>query len=397
MVLDWDRFYQVCGFTTRFPALPVHAAAVRGVVSCREPGGLLPSSAPPSLLSVPEDAVPETSTTAPSPSAPWPRLVADIGGTNVRFALIAHPGAAPSALRSLHCADFVGPGEALQAWLAETGAALPAVAAFGIATPISGDEVAMTNHPWRFSVGALRAALGLQRLRVVNDFTALALGLPGLAEEACERIGGGEAQPGAAIGLIGAGTGLGISGLIPAPGGPVPLQGEGGHVSLPASTPREAQVVAWLAARHGHVSAERVLSGPGLLALYTALCALDGVPAETLSAEAVSARGRDGTCPHCVEALSMFCALLGTVAGDLALTLGARGGIYIGGGIVPQLGEFFARSPFRARFEAKGRFQPYLARIPTWVIRSPHVALIGASAALDAQIEVGYTACDPAR
>ena len=92
MVLDWDRFYQVCGFTTRFPALPVHAAAVRGLVSCREPGGLVPSSAPPSLLSVPEDAVPETSTTAPSPSAPWPRLVADIGGTNVRFALIAHPG-----------------------------------------------------------------------------------------------------------------------------------------------------------------------------------------------------------------------------------------------------------------------------------------------------------------
>ena len=346
---------------------------------------------------MPEDAVPDTPMPAPSPSAPWPRLVADIGGTNVRFALIARPGAAPSALLSLRCADFAGPGEALQAWLAETGAALPGVAAFGIATPISGDEVAMTNHPWRFSVCALRAALGLQRLRVVNDFTALALGLPGLAEEACERIGGGEAQPGAAIGLLGAGTGLGISGLIPAPGGPVPLQGEGGHVSLPASTPREAQVVAWLAARHGHVSAERVLSGPGLLALYAALCALDGVPAETTAAEAVSARGRDGSCPYCVDALSMFCALLGTVAGDLALTLGARGGIYIGGGIVPQLGEFFARSPFRARFEAKGRFQPYLARIPTWVIRSPHVALIGASAALDAHIAVGYTACEPDR
>ena len=338
-----------------------------------------------------------TAFSVPESAAPWPRLVADIGGTNVRFALIAHPGAAPSALRSLRCADFAGPGEALQAWLADAGASLPTVAAFGIATPITGDEVAMTNHPWRFSVSALRAALGLQRLRVVNDFTALALGLPGLAIDACERIGGGEAQPGAAIGLLGAGTGLGISGLIPAPGGPVPLQGEGGHVSLPASTPREAQVVAWLAVRHGHVSAERVLFGPGLLSLYAALCDLDRVPAETLTAETVSARGRDGTCPHCVEALSMFCALLGTVAGDLALTLGARGGIYIGGGIVPQLGEFFARSPFRARFEAKGRFQPYLARIPTWVIRSPHVALIGASAALDAQIEVGYTAFDPAR
>ena len=328
--------------------------------------------------------------------APWPRLVADIGGTNVRFALIAHPGAAPSALRSLRCADFAGPGEALRAWLADTGASLPTVAAFGIATPITGDEVAMTNHPWRFSVATLRAAFGLQRLLVVNDFTALALGLPGLAIDACERVGGGEAQPGAAVGLLGAGTGLGISGLVPAPGGAVPLQGEGGHVSLPASTPREAQVVAWLAARHGHVSAERVLSGPGLLALYAALCDLDGVAAAALTAEAVSARGRDRTCPHCAEALSMFCALLGTVAGDLALTLGARGGIYIGGGIVPQLGAFFAQSPFRARFEAKGRFQPYMARIPTWVIRSPHVALSGASAALDAKIEVGYTARDPA-
>ena len=325
------------------------------------------------------------------------RLVADIGGTNARFALIEAPGAAPSHIRVLACADFTGPEAAVHAYLAAEGVSTPCAAAFGIANPVTGDRVAMTNHHWAFSVDALRTTLGLDRLLLVNDFTALALSLPHLATVELEQVGDGEARPGQAIALLGAGTGLGISGLVPAGDTLVPLQGEGGHVSLPASTPREAQVVAWLAARHGHVSAERVLSGPGLLALYTALCALNGVPAETLSAEAVSARGRDGTCPHCVEALSMFCALLGTVAGDLALTLGARGGIYIGGGIVPQLGEFFARSPFRARFEAKGRFQPYLARIPTWVIRSPHVALIGASAALDAQIEVGYTAFDPVR
>lgn len=329
--------------------------------------------------------------------APYPRLVADIGGTHVRFALIDRPGAEMRALRTLRCADFAGPLGALQAWLADTGATLPAVAAFGIATPVAGDEVVMTNHPWRFSVEALRSALGLQRLMVVNDFSALALALPGLAQVAgaCERIGGGEAQPDAAIGLLGAGTGLGVSGLIPAAGGRVPLQGEGGHVSLPASTPREAQMVARLAARYGHVSAERVLSGPGLVALYEALCELDGVPAEPLSAEAVSARGLGGSCRHCVEALSMFCALLGTVAGDLALTLGARGGIYIGGGIVPRLGTFFAASAFRARFEAKGRYQPYLARIATWVIRAPQAALSGACAALDACIPLGHTACAP--
>lgn len=326
-------------------------------------------------------------------SAAYPRLIADIGGTNARFALIERPGGELLALRSLPCAGFDGPAEAVRAWLADTGAALPAVAAFGIATPVGGDTVAMTNQHWRFSVEALRATLGLQCLRVINDFTALALALPGLSEDVLERVGGGEARPGAPIGLLGPGTGLGISGLVPAPGGPVPLQGEGGHVSLPACTAREAQVVAWLAMRHGHVSAERVLSGPGLVALHDALRALDGAPAVPLSAEEVGARGQAAACRYCMDALSMFCALLGTVAGDLALTLGARGGIYIGGGVVPRLGEFFAHSAFRVRFEAKGRFQPYLAQIPTWVIRSPHAGLLGASAALDVGFEIGYTAC----
>ena len=136
-----------------------------------------------------------------------------------------------------------------------------------------------------------------------------------------------------------------------------------------------------------------VRSGPGLVALHDALRALDGAPAVPVSAEEVSTRAQAAACPYCMEALSMFCALLGTVAGDLALTLGARGGIYIGGGVVPRLGEFFAHSAFRTRFEAKGRFQPYLAQIPTWVIRSPHAALLGASAALDVGFEIGYTAC----
>lgn len=329
----------------------------------------------------------------PPSSTAYPRLIADIGGTNARFALIERPGGEPLALRSLSCAAFDGPAEAVRAWLAETGAALPAVAAFGIAAPASGDAVAMTNGRWRFSVEVLRATLGLRCLRVINDFTALAMALPGLAGDALERIGGGEARPGAPLGLLGPGTGLGISGLIPAPGGPVPLQGEGGHVSLPARTTRETQVVAWLAMRHGHVSAERVLSGPGLVALHDALRALDGAPVVPVSAEEVSTRAQAAACPYCMEALSMFCALLGTVAGDLALTLGARGGIYIGGGVVPRLGEFFAHSAFRPRFEAKGRFQPYLAQIPTSVIRSPHAALLGASAALDVGFEIGYTAC----
>ena len=325
-------------------------------------------------------------------SAPYPRLVADIGGTNARFAIIEAPGAAPTQLRSLRCAEHNGPEAALRAWLEDVGAQLPDLAAFGIATPIDGDAVAMTNHPWRFSVGELRAALGLGRLTVVNDFTALALSLPVLGDGDLLRVGGGEARPGAACALIGAGTGLGVSGLLPAPGGWVPLQGEGGHVTLPACSAREAAVLARLAARHGHVSAERVLSGPGLVSLHEALCGLDGAPYVERTPAQISALALTGDCRHCAEALDMFCALLGTVAGDLALTLGARGGLYIGGGIVPRLGDLFLRSAFRERFVAKGRFRPWLEQVPTWVILAPHAALTGASAALDSAIEVGFTA-----
>ncbi len=327
----------------------------------------------------------------PTP-APYPRLVADIGGTNARFALIESPGAAPTQLRSLRCAEHAGPEAALRAWLEYTGARLPDFAAFGIATPIDGDAVVMTNHSWHFSIGALRSALGLRRLTVVNDFTALALALPRLGDGDLLRVGGGEAGTGATRALIGAGTGLGVSGLLAVPGGWVALQGEGGHVTLPACNAREAAVVAWLAARHGHVSAERVLSGPGLVVLHDALRALEGAPFVARTPATISDHALAGDCGHCIEALELFCALLGTVAGDLALTLGARGGLYIGGGIVPRLGDFFLRSAFRERFVAKGRFRPWLERIPTWVILAPHAALVGASAALDSTIEVGFTA-----
>ena len=245
------------------------------------------------------------------------------------------------------------------------------------------------------AIGTLRAALGLRRLTVVNDFTALALALPALGDDDLVRVGGGEARAAAARALIGAGTGLGVSGLLPVPGGWVPLQGEGGHVSLPASTPREANLIALLAERYGHVSAERVLSGPGLVALHDALRRLDGLPARELDSATISARGLAGQCPVCTETLHLFCALLGTVAGDLALTLGARGGVFVGGGIVPRLGEFFARSAFRERFLAKGRFRSYLETIPTRVIRAPYAALTGAAHALDTPFAVGFDSRAP--
>lgn len=313
----------------------------------------------------------------------YPRLVGDIGGTNARFATLPRPGAGLEQILTLPCADFPGPAEAITHYLARTGQARPRWCAFGIANPVDGDAVRMTNHHWAFSIRTLQDSLGLQRLLVLNDFTALALALPALGGADLVQVGGGSPTPRRAIGLLGAGTGLGISGLVPCGEDYVPIEGEGGHVTLAAANAHEAELIAWLATRFPHVSAERVLSGPGLVALHEAHAAVAGQPAEALTAADISARGLSGEDPLCAATLDSFCAMLGTVAADLALTLGARGGIYIGGGIVPRFGDYFARSPFRARFEHKGRFSDYLEHIPTYLIRAPYPALLGAARALE--------------
>ncbi len=316
-----------------------------------------------------------------------PRLLADIGGTNARFAWQAAAGAPLQDLVTLACADHASLEAAVRHYLAGLTHGAPQACAIAIANPVVGDQVRMTNHHWSFSIAGLRQALGLARLEVLNDFTALALALPHLRADELRAVGGGAAQPGAAIGLVGPGTGLGVSGLLPdGQGGWIPLHGEGGHVSLAPVGRREQAVVDWLHQRHGHASAERAVSGMGLVDIHRALCAADGAPPPlgTLTAADVTAAALSGSDARCVEAMSMMCAFLGSVAGNLALTLGAQGGVYIGGGIVPRLGDAFARSPFRERFEAKGRFRSYLAGIPVWVIATPQSpALLGAAQALD--------------
>ncbi|MCW5654201.1 glucokinase [Hydrogenophaga sp.] len=325
----------------------------------------------------------------PSPSLPSQgrgRLLADIGGTHVRFAWQDASGAPIEHVSVLRVAEQASLQDALRTYLAGLHGRRPSEAAFAMANPVTGDEVRMTNHHWAFSQAALKAEFGLQSLRVLNDFTALALALPHLAPDELRQVGGGSARVDAAIGLVGPGTGLGVSGLLPdGRGGWVPLQGEGGHVTLPAATRRERLVMDALVRRHGHASAERVASGMGLLDTFELLCEADGADTAGLdSAAAVSGAAMAGRHPQAVEALDMFCAVLGAVAGNLALTLGAQGGIYIGGGIVPRLGDWLDRSPFRSRFEAKGRFETYLASIPVWVITaSQSPALLGAARALD--------------
>ena len=314
------------------------------------------------------------------------RLLGDIGGTNARFGWQEADGAPLRDIATLPTADHATLADAIAAYLKGIGRPAPAWCAIGIANPITGDHVQMTNCHWAFSIAAMQNALGFERLVVINDFTALALALPDLKPTELRQLGGGAAVPGAPLALIGPGTGLGVSGLIPGelPGRWRPLQGEGGHVTLAASSVREAAVLQVLRDEFGHASAERAVSGQGLEALYAALCTLDavtGVP--RLPAAAVSERALAGSDAQCVEALDLFCAFLGNVAGNLALTLGAVGGVYIGCGIVPRLGDAFARSRFRACFEDKGRFRGYLEAIPAYVIHAEvSPALLGAARAL---------------
>jgi len=314
-----------------------------------------------------------------------PRLIADIGGTYARFALETAPGEF-GHISSLRCADHADFHAAVSAYLGSLPAVQIAHAAIAIANPVEGDQVRMTNYHWEFSIEDMRQRLGLDTLVVVNDFTALAMALPRLRGSELRQVGGGEARANSVIGILGSGSGLGVSGLIPAGDGWIALGTEGGHTSF---SPRDEREIALL--RHAwkefeHVSFERLLSGPGLELMYRAMADYLKAPTLELHAPDITQRALEASDPVCVQTLELFCALLGTAAANLAVTLGALGGIYIGGGIVPRLGEYFDRSQFRARFEQKGRFSSYVAAIPTFVITAEHATFKGASAILEAQL-----------
>jgi glucokinase len=310
-----------------------------------------------------------------------PRLLADIGGTNARFALEIAPGRI-GAMQNLACASYPRFEDAARAYLAGPGAGARH-AVIAIANPVDGDAIRMTNHDWAFSTEAARRELGLETLLIVNDFTALAMALPLLGKQQLVQIGGGEAKADGAIGLVGAGTGLGVSGLVPAGERWIALHSEGGHVAFSPSDEREVAVLQYCWRRFDHVSAERMVSGPGIALIREALAYSRGMHIDvSLSTSAIVEHALDGSDALCRETLDCFSAMLGTVAANLAVTLGATGGIYIGGGVVPRLGDYFAHSPFRARFEKKGRFSGFAAQIPTLLITAPWPALPGAAAIL---------------
>nr|AGU11986.1 Glucokinase [uncultured organism] len=326
------------------------------------------------------------------------RLLADIGGTNARFALERGPGRI-EGVATLPCAAYPRFADAVLAYLAgrirDDGVQVRH-AVIAIANPVDGDLVKMTNHCWEFSIAQARTELQLDTLLVVNDFAALAMSVPSLDASDLVKVGGGARVADGVIGLVGAGTGLGVAGLIPAGGRWTVLQSEGGHVAFSPSDRREQAILDFCWQRWQHVSAERLVSGPGLSLIHEALAAHKNLREPVRDAADIVERALDGGDALCAEVLDTFCGMLGTVAANVAVTLCARGGIYIGGGVVPRLGEWFARSPFRARFENKGRFSSYTARIPCFVIHAPCPALAGAAAMLAQHLQDAVTGAEHA-
>lgn len=308
-------------------------------------------------------------------------LVGDVGGTNARFAVARWIDGGPMLE---HHESF--PAERYPTFLEGVGAFIdgcavkPSGGVIAVAGPVTDGAIDLTNSPWRVSETELQT-LGLDPIRLINDFEAQAWGAPIVPAAALERLGGPEAgDPHAALAVLGPGTGFGVSGLArDVDGRQVALPSEGGHACFAPNDAVEDEVLRILRRRYERVSIERLICGPGLLNLHRALAEIDGRESHIDDPAEITRRAMAEPNSVCGATLARFCAILGSVAGDIALTFGARGGVYVAGGIAPRILPFLKASPFRERFERKGRFQPYLAEVPTWVITHEHAALLGAA------------------
>ncbi|WP_300271228.1 glucokinase [Halomonas sp.] len=312
-----------------------------------------------------------------------PALIGDIGGTNARFALVTPGAFAPHDILTLPCADYPGLVEAVRDYLARVGAVgerAPREACLAFACPVHDDRIKMTNNHWVFSRAAVQAELRLELFKTINDFTAQALGVPHLGEDELVEVQPGTPAPHAARLVIGPGTGLGVATLFPGRHAWIPLPGEGGHVTFAPTDEREQNLLRHFRNRYGRVSVERVLCGQGLLDLYLAHCSLKGAnPAYASPAEVTAAADAD---PVARDTLLRFLKILGDVCGDAALTLGARGGVTLCGGILPRLLDWLPKSRFREAFADKGRMRAYNAALPIQVVTAPWPGLLGAAEAL---------------
>jgi glucokinase len=306
-------------------------------------------------------------------------LLADIGGTYARFAMLS--GDKLASVMTLSVNDHRQISDAIRHFLAKQGGASSIdEAILALAGPIGSGRCALTNSAWVVDGEALKHEFGFRTLRLVNDHEAAAWSLPHLAPSDTLLIGPDKGAPDAPMALLGPGTGLGMACYVQSPGGKSVVASEGGHMTLAATSDYESDVIAILRRQFAHVSAERVLSGPGLLNLYRAIATLDGVEVLPRAPAEVTRAALDGTCATCRKTLDTFVSFLGSVAGDVALLFGARGGVFVGGGIIPHIAHRLPAMDFRQRFEAKGKFQAYLSEIPLRIVLRRDAAFLGLTA-----------------
>jgi len=313
------------------------------------------------------------------------KLVADIGGTNIRLAITDNNNI--NNIITYQCANFPSLNEVIQHYLAEkqlTGASIDACLA--IACPVDTDLISMTNLPWTFSQKSLKQELKLNSLTLINDYTAIAMAIPLLNDKQKVKIGRGDVVEKQPISVCGPGTGLGVANLVNIDNRWYCLGGEGGHVDFAPVDDIDIKIIQHLKTIKNRVSYEQLLSGYGLEQIYQALLVINNSPddySDKLTAKDISTRALNNTCPICEQALSQFCKVLGSFAGNLALTTGSLGGVYIAGGIVPRFVDYVNKSEFRSRFETKGRMSHLNKRTPTYIITEEQPGLIGAAAYLN--------------
>jgi len=309
-------------------------------------------------------------------SPPASALLADIGATNARFGLLA--GTDIAASETYAVADYASPIEAARAFLAGPATGhRPQRALIAAAGPVDGGRVVLTNAAWVVDSDRIAKGLGMQEVRVLNDFEALGWALPALRPEHLVTLGTPRGGERGTMAVLGPGTGFGLAAMAHGRQEEIVLVTEGGHATLSSENRREDAVILALRSQLHHVSVESVLSGPGLVQLYHAIARVDGRPVPPRDNAEIIEHALAGDCEVSRETLELFCAFLGSAAGNIALTLGARGGVFIAGGIAPRFTDFLRRSAFRERFESKGRMSAYVARIATAVIVHPTPAFIG--------------------
>ena len=317
-------------------------------------------------------------------------LVGDVGGTNARLSLVNLADGSLSNTKIYSSVDNESLEKVVVKYREETGAKFDS-ACIAIACPLNGDYIKMTNNPWEFSISQMKSNLGLKDLVFINDFTAMSMATIAIDKKDMDKIGGGDADPNAAKAIYGAGTGLGVGYLIKVGSKWVPISSEGGHVDIAPTNDRQDAIVKNLRTKFDHVSGERLLSGQGLVNVYKAVAEINGHEVKDVEPKDVTGGSfKENPCPDCVETMEVFCELMGSFGGNLAVNVLAKGGVYIAGGIVPRFADYFKKSAFRANFDAKGRYKEIVEKIPVYLIECSDAGLLGAGAYIRQELGAEY-------